>query len=441
MSLTFKIKKALLKCITSSIQPASRRRQIRKDVTMAWLNEGDYSLPDSKDDEIAQRECLLSSLKACQEGFVLIIDHNWGGGANAYREKRIKQLHQDGKNVLLTYYCDSRKLIIATLFLTNEQKVHGTLNSLYELSNYPKLQIHHIIVNILASWESGKYVGMPETLVPQGIGRDIPEILEQIVWIAEKTGASIEHCYHDHFPLCPGITLLNSSGHYCDIERDYKVCADCLEHHPVWKHTYLHIDRWRQAWQFYFDHVDKVVFFSNNSQELFNRVFSVPTERIQVVPHEPLEVFDKTVAIQTTSYPIVGIVGTIQLHKGSELLLEVAKKLLREQSDIRFVIIGELLTKRNIPSNIVVTGKFKHEDLPNLLEKNSVNIGLIPSIWPETFSYTTQELMQLGLPVICFDLGAPAERVKNYKKGFIVPEVDADSLIQGIREFFKKLYA
>jgi glycosyltransferase involved in cell wall biosynthesis len=42
-----------------------------------------------------------------------------------------------------------------------------------------------------------------------------------------------------------------------------------------------------------------------------------------------------------------------------------------------------------------------------------VGLCLLPSIWPETFSYVTQELMSLGVPLVCFDLGAPAECVRH----------------------------
>ncbi len=37
---------------------------------------------------------------------------------------------------------------------------------------------------------------------------------------------------------------------------------------------------------------------------------------------------------------------------------------------------------------------------------------LIPSIWPETFSFATHEALDTGLPVWCFDLGAQSEAVR-----------------------------
>jgi 1,4-dihydroxy-2-naphthoate octaprenyltransferase len=56
---------------------------------------------------------------------------------------------------------------------------------------------------------------------------------------------------------------------------------------------------------------------------------------------------------------------------------------------------------------------------------------LVPSICPETYSYTTDEIMQMGYPLIVFDLGAPAERVKNYELGKIISKENI------IKELFK----
>jgi glycosyltransferase involved in cell wall biosynthesis len=36
------------------------------------------------------------------------------------------------------------------------------------------------------------------------------------------------------------------------------------------------------------------------------------------------------------------------------------------------------------------------------------------SVWPETFSYVVGEMMALGLPIVAFDMGAPAERLRAY---------------------------
>ena len=72
------------------------------------------------------------------------------------------------------------------------------------------------------------------------------------------------------------------------------------------------------------------------------------------------------------------------------------------------------------------------------MEKNNVDIVFIPSIWPETFSYTTSEAMMMGLPVACFDMGAPAERVKKYEKGLIIEKIDGQYALDSIINFIRR---
>ena len=82
---------------------------------------------------------------------------------------------------------------------------------------------------------------------------------------------------------------------------------------------------------------------------------------------------------------------------------------------------------------------YRKADLPVLMEDYQVDMVLIPSIWPETFSYTTEEAIKMDLPVAVFDLGAPAERVRNYAKGLILDRAEPEFLVDMITGFLDKL--
>ena len=98
----------------------------------------------------------------------------------------------------------------------------------------------------------------------------------------------------------------------------------------------------------------------------------------------------------------------------------------KNKLEIKIVLIGNI--DNEIKSdNFIKTGSYKKEEVPELIQKYEIDEFLIPSIWPETFSYTTDEIMQLGYPLTVFDLGAPAERVKNYAKGRVI-SLDEDYL-------------
>jgi len=63
----------------------------------------------------------------------------------------------------------------------------------------------------------------------------------------------------------------------------------------------------------------------------------------------------------------------------------------------------------------------------------------MPSIWPETFSFVTHELISTGVPVISFDLGAQGSAVRAYRLGHVVPLSSAKQLLDQILEFRMKL--
>ena len=76
------------------------------------------------------------------------------------------------------------------------------------------------------------------------------------------------------------------------------------------------------------------------------------------------------------------------------------------------------------------------------MRRNNIDIVFIPSIWPETFSYTTSEAMSMGMPIACYAMGAPAERVGPYNRGLVLnkiaPRENLNQIINFIKSGYKK---
>ena len=85
-------------------------------------------------------------------------------------------------------------------------------------------------------------------------------------------------------------------------------------------------------------------------------------------------------------------------------------------NDYHFILIGKN-TKKIKSEKLTVLGEYKRDNLMNILRANSIDAILIPSIWPETFSYTTAEAIVSGYPVMCFGIGGQADQVYQYEKG------------------------
>jgi glycosyltransferase involved in cell wall biosynthesis len=92
-----------------------------------------------------------------------------------------------------------------------------------------------------------------------------------------------------------------------------------------------------------------------------------------------------------------------------------------------------------MPAAVHVHGSYQLEELGAIIEKHGIESWLIPSIWPETFSYATNEAIATGLPVFCFNLGAQADAVRKAANGVLLmappdePEALLSELLESIR--------
>ena len=91
----------------------------------------------------------------------------------------------------------------------------------------------------------------------------------------------------------------------------------------------------------------------------------------------------------------------------------------KQKLNIPLTIVGSSYVATH--QKITVHGNYTPHDLPIIISKAGINVILMPSIIPETFSYTISEAMKMGLPIVTFDLGAQGNRVKQYELGKVIP--------------------
>jgi len=135
---------------------------------------------------------------------------------------------------------------------------------------------------------------------------------------------------------------------------------------------------------------------------------------------------------------VIGVVGKLNMQKGAQVVADLARLIERERLDTRIVVIGSLELAFRSPC-LEVTGTYTRDDLAALVEKHGVNMFFFPSIWPETFSYVVAEICALGLPIVAFDLGAPAERLRGNPLARLVPRVEARAALDTLLEFHRSL--
>lgn len=357
-------------------------------------------------------------------GPVLIVDHDIGGGTNVYRNKLIEQNIVDGNSVFLLTKPQEMAFAEGTLcleFFSADIRLRFLVSHDDELIElFSHLSINKIILNNLVSYE------------------DPLAILETI-----RTIKDINECYfivalHDFYPLCPSYNLLDASGRYPGLNGIDTLWKDIEGNIFSVNPKNAGCREWKAGWGRTLSDADAILCFSQNSKDHLVKVYPEAQERALVRPHSLPNEFLRRPKIHRKKRITIAVVGGINWQKGSEIVLNLSKIIADENKNMRIVVVG-LLEANKVRKNLTVTGPYKPTDLPNILEKYQTSICLFPSIWPETFSYVTEELMALDMPIVCFDLGAPAERLASYPKAEIASEVSARGAFNAIEKLYKAL--
>ena len=377
--------------------------------------------PKYEKDPIGKLASLLT--QAGLQGCTLIMDHDVGGGANTYRERLIKeQLSMGQAAALVTFHqltsqC-SLELVTPAL---REKWALEDLASLAHLANRGLIQ--GLIYNTGVTFSDPVQIPILLTL------------------IQALSGAKTTALIHDFFSICPSHYLLNSSGEFCDIP-DLATCRTCLGRHTdpyATQHQSRDIDAWRAAWGAFLGAADQIICFSENTRHYLLKAYpSLAPASVEVRPHIVTDLSQHRIQLKLDDPLRIGIVGKIGYAKGSEVVRGLAEEIKRRGLDARIVVVGSLEVAT--PGQIVTeTGPYKRENFAKTIESCGANVFLFPSIWPETFSYVAEELMQLRVPLMCFNLGAPADRVKHYEHGRVVNNLGVAHLLDKLIEFHKQL--
>jgi glycosyltransferase involved in cell wall biosynthesis len=210
--------------------------------------------------------------------------------------------------------------------------------------------------------------------------------------------------------------LLDADGRYCGIP-DISRCNACLPRHEasfVALSPRTDIGAWRSLWGRCLAVADEIRCFSEASRKLVLRAYpQLERARLTVLPHAIDFLPARRPRVDPAAPLVIGVIGEISPQKGAHVVEQMIDRIEREAIDARVVVIGLLHSARK-SARLKVTGPYKRDDLVELIERHGVNMLLFPSIWPETFSYVVGEMMTLGMPIVAFDLGAPAERLADY---------------------------
>lgn len=365
----------------------------------------------AKDPCRAERTFLAAVIRARQghtagKHGVLFLNHSLGGGTQAYQDGKIKERLGEERVYSACVLADGRTLIVREH--SGENALPGMEIARFDYAGMTEPMYKSLLAALLVD----------EIFVNHLIGFRLPEFLD---W-NERCGVPYRVFLHDFFCVCPRYTLLNDKGEYCGAETDETVCARCLAKGDS---ATQDIHTWRGSMQRFLVAAADVSAPSRSTAEIVERYYEDLT--VEVKEHRLPAPVHPTYQASFREDPVrtVAVLGAIGPAKGVEIVYALKRRIEKENAPIRLVVIGYTSLQneayRDPSGKFEITGPYPPEMISDLLAKYRVNLVLIPSIWPETFSYTTSEAIASGYPVAAFDLGAPAERIKRLQAGWVVP--------------------
>lgn len=250
-----------------------------------------------------------------------------------------------------------------------------------------------------------------------GVGDlDAPSLPDRLRRWTKSHGTELVIEIHDFFVLSPSYTLLDSIGRFTGSPRDNTHGTDSA--HTFRDRSGQNIDlvEWQARWHLAMLHASEIVVFSVNSSNMVTKVWPDLAPKIRICPHPPLHAVPRLTRMPQKPALTIGVLGNIGYQKGAAVLQQLSKELVKNRKE-GLVVVGNIDPTYPLSPPAIIHGSYAREDVATLAESYGIDCWLIPSIWPETFSFTTHEALATGLPVWCFDLGAQADALRDAGQG------------------------
>lgn len=334
---------------------------------------------------------------------ILHVTHPWGGGIQTYLDDMVRMF---GSRCRIFFLISEHGALHVVCAATGKRQSYR-FGSPVRLTDYRRPDYRHLLEDLIDTLD------IDLIHINSMLGHTY-----DLVDVSHERGIPLVCTVHDYYFICPTFHMVTSDGVFCAGCDSHQIDTVCLAQNEYL--GYADFDQpklaeWRDEFREMIPRIDLFVFPSQAAKVLFEEYYPEVSAKAEVIMH------GDSLLESVASSPVprnglrVGVIGSLWKHKGRGLVEYLVEQ--NKDEEILFVHFGD----NSIPAkNMLKLGRYEQSRIISLLREQGIDILLILSTWPETFSYTLSEAFKAEIPVIVTDLGATRERVEASGGGWVV---------------------
>lgn len=262
-----------------------------------------------------------------------------------------------------------------------------------------------------------------------------PEVID----VFSELGIPVVFSFHDQYVICPTAHLVDDRGRFCGgtCSEGNGQCALNSGYFgnmvtPL-KHDFVHTHRKRMSNAL--KKCQGYVVPSGSTGERLGGFYDFPERgRVEIIPHgRDMPTVQVAARPEPSEVARVVCMGSINLQKGAELVLELARLNQLHGRRFEFHFLGSR-PPEFVPEKYggVYHGSYARGGLQVALNKIAPSFSLLAPICEETFSFTLSESWASGIPVFASDRGALRDRISMHGGGWLFEPEDAGLFLHGM---------
>mgnify|MGYP001184532753 CR=1 FL=1 len=349
---------------------------------------------------------------------ILLIAHDQGGGVERAVQERVvalRRVHVD---------------VVVVVPVSNGCRVVAGGDKLRTGGNFPNLRwrIPEEWSDFLLFLQNENFISVE---VHHYTGHHV--LIRQL---ADHLGLPIDFRLHDYAAFCPRVSLTGPAGHYCG-EPDLPGCERCVREAgartsfsgTVARYVARSDKELRAARSVTVPSMD----MSRRIQRHFPGLKAIVEPLENDRPDLSLSEFSRDCLADRRPAAEVGIprrhrwrvcvIGALGPEKGLDILHAMAQDAEARSLPLEFVIVGYTSDDEKLmkTGHVFMTGPYSEGEVEDIVRVQKADMAFLPSVWPETWSFTLGAAWRSGLNVAAFDMGAPAERIRMTGRGYLFP--------------------